>query len=286
MVDFHGGNPVAVQVAVPDGDSGPFELMVRVREMLPDTGTDPLPGDIDLTDISMELAPVGSGGRVPGTCVVDGVYDVGYNAYKRVTCSFDDVQVNTYVIEVSDSGGYYGSYGEDVLVIYDPSLGFTTGGGTFEWPETGEETSFAYTMEYNKKGKNLQGSLLLIRHLPDGSFYRVKSNALYGLALGQDPTGAEMFDWASFSGKATYKDSQWDEAQGNHEFRVYVEDWDVNGENGADPDRVWIEILDKDGVRIEILSMEEPASLNTVPISEGEIVVPWGGGRGGGPRII
>jgi hypothetical protein len=28
--------------------------------------------------------------------------------------------------------------------------------------------------------------MLLIRHLEDGTIYRVKSNALYGLALGED----------------------------------------------------------------------------------------------------
>lgn len=44
--------------------------------------------------------------------------------------------------------------------------------------------------------REVQGSLLLIRHLPDGSIYRVKSNALYGLAL-SGPEAA--FGWASFS---------------------------------------------------------------------------------------
>ena len=71
-----------------------------------------------------------------------------------------------------------------MFTVYDPSLGFTTGGGWFHWPESGERTNFGYTMKYNKKGTNVMGSLLLIRHMPDGSIFRVKSNAIEGLALG------------------------------------------------------------------------------------------------------
>ena len=46
------------------------------------------------------------------------------------------------LLQVTVDGGYYTGLSEDVLVIYDPSLGFTTGGGTFLWPETGEKTNF------------------------------------------------------------------------------------------------------------------------------------------------
>lgn len=46
----------------------------------------------------------------------------------------------------------------------------------------GLKTNFGYTMKYNKKGTNIQGSFLLITHLSDGSIIRMKSNALYGLA--------------------------------------------------------------------------------------------------------
>ena len=39
-----------------------------------------------------------------------------------------------------------------MLVVYDPSLGFTTGGGWFIWPDgSGDKTNFGYTMKYNKK---------------------------------------------------------------------------------------------------------------------------------------
>jgi hypothetical protein len=44
-------------------------------------------------------------------------------------CTFDKIPVNTCKIQISVNGGYYNGSGEDVLTVYDPSLGFTTGGG-------------------------------------------------------------------------------------------------------------------------------------------------------------
>jgi hypothetical protein len=144
----------------------------------------------------------------------------GYDAKLTINCTFDGIPVNTYTVQSVIDGGYYSGYGEDVLVVYDPSLGFTTGGGWFYWPDTNDKTNFGYTMKYNKKGQKVKGNLLLIRHMTDGSIFRVKSNALYGLALGQ----SGGIGWASFSGKSTYLEPGWSEPIGNHEFLVYVED--------------------------------------------------------------
>ena len=179
-----------------------------------------------------------------------------------VICDFDTVAVNTYLVQVIVSGGYYAGTGEDVLVIYDSSLGFTTGGGWFYWPGTTDKTNFGFTMKYNKNGKNVKGNLLLIRHLDDGTIYRVKSNALDGLALGDN--------WASFGGKATYQEPDWPEPIGNYKFLVYVED---HGEPGSGADRFWIEVKDKDG-EIAPLSMPRDAVDNAEVIDGGNIVVP------------
>ena len=123
-------------------------------------------------------------------------------------------------------------------------------------------------MKYNKKGTNLQGSLLLIRHTQDG-IYRLKSNALNGLALGQPADGS--FGWASFSGKATYLEPGWEEALGNHEFIVYVEDHD---EPGSGADRFWIEVA-RDGLPQELsLAREATDNDHSVLLSGGNIVVP------------
>lgn len=260
-VDFDGANPVAVQVAAAGGNSGPFSLSVCVSER-----DIPLPGDISLAQVNMSLAPVGPGGSLAGT---PGEPNVD-NGLQCVMFSFAGVPVNTYTVGVTVAGGYYAGAGEDVIVVYDPSLGFTTGGGWFYWPDTanpeigypGDRTNFGYTMKYNKKATNIQGSLLLVRHLSDGSIYRLKSNALYGLALGDDsriPLG-----WASFSGKSTYQEPGWPEPIGNYEFLTYVED---RNEPGTGVDRFWIEVLGG-------LALPRTAVDNALELQGGNLVVP------------
>jgi hypothetical protein len=259
-VTFDTANPVAVQVATPGGASGPFTLAVCVHEE--DTAS---PGDISLATASMSLLPVGPGGAVAG---VAGTPTTS-KGQLCVTFSFNAVPVNTYVVDVS-VGGNYAGHNEDVLVVYDPSLGFTTGGGWFYWPGTakpetgypGDKTNFGFTMKYLKNGKNVQGNLLLIRHLEDGTSYRVKSNALYGLALGEDST--VPMGWASFSGKATYQEPGWPEPIGNYEFTVYVED---RNEPGSGVDRLWIEVSGG-------LALPRNAIDNALNIEGGNLVVP------------
>jgi hypothetical protein len=276
-VTFDGNNPVAVPVAEPGGNSGQFSLTVFVREKQPDQLAErAAPGDISLAEATMSLEPVGPGGPVAGACTPGSVEGSGYDVVLPVTCSFDGVEVNAYTAQVTVAGGYYAGYGEDVLTVYDASLGFATGGGWFYWPETGERTNFGFTMKYNKKGQNVKGNLLLIRHMPDESIYRVKSNALEGLALGEDPT--LPMGWASFSGKSTYLEPGWPEPEGNYEFTVYVEDRD---EPGTGVDRFWIEVKDKDRQIVPVMSIDRDATDNAVVLQGGNIVVPHGGSRGG-----
>ena len=110
--------------------------------------------------------------------------------------------------------------------------------------------------------------MLLIRHTAQGN-YRAKSNALYGLSLGKSDDQA--FGWASFSGKCTYQDRDSGQSEGNHEFLIYVEDWN---EPGAGHDQAWIELHDKDGNVIAAMSMDRPATDNTETLGGGNIVVP------------
>ena len=110
---------------------------------------------------------------------------------------------------------------------------------------------------------------MLIRHLPDGQKYRIKSNALEGLAIGQN--SSVPYAWASFSGKATYLEPGMLEAEGNHGFTVYVED---RNEPGSGNDRVWITTRAKDGSAIPMMSLPEPAPDNAVTLGGGNIVAP------------
>ena len=267
-------NPVAVQVDTPGGDSGSFSLTVYVSETEPDLPeASGASGDIGMAVVSVNLVPVGPGSPVSGVCTPGSVVGTGYDAVLPVTCAFDGVHVNTYTVEVTIGGGYYVGHAEDVLTVYDPSLGFTTGGGWFYWPGTTEKTNFGFTMKYNKKATRVKGSLLLIRHLPDGTIYRLKSNALYGLSLGK--SSGPDFGWASVIGKATYKDREWSEPIGNYIFVIYVED---HNEPGADFDQFWIEVRDKYWNVVPMMSMDRDAVDNTVVLGGGNIVVPHRGG--------
>jgi hypothetical protein len=278
-VEFSPDNPVAVKVANPGGNSGTFSLVAFVAETVPDLPQElAFPGEISFAHVSMTLQPVGVGSPQTGTCTA--VHDgTGYGALLEVKCDFKDVPVNTYTVQVDIFGDYYTGSAEDVLVVYDPSLGFATGGGWFYWPGTanldmdylGDRTNFGFTMKYNKRQSNMQGSLLLIKHLPDGTIYRVKSNALYGLSLGASRNSAGPFGWASFSGKATYLEPDWLMPIGNYEFTVYGEDRNEPG-NGCD--RFWIEIKDQDRTIDGDMSMSRPAKDNAVELQGGNIVAP------------
>jgi hypothetical protein len=239
-----------------------------VTETVPDLPADlAAPGDISLADVMMNLVPVGPGATVSATNCVPGN---SVSGIQTVNCSFDAVPVATYTVTLTISGDYYVGGAENVLTVYDPSLGFTTGGGWFHWPGTMDKTNFGYTMKYGKNGKNVKGNLLLIRHLADGQKYRIKSNALSGLAVGtSDDSGA--YGWASFSGKATYLEPGMSEPVGNHGFTVYVED---RNEPGSGADRFWITARDQSGSVIPGMSLSEPAPGNTVSIQGGNIVAP------------
>lgn len=68
----------------------------------------------------------------------------------------------------------------------------------------------------------------------------------------------------------------WPEPEGNHDFVVYVED---RNEPGTGVDRFWIELMDKDRIVIENMSMPSPATepFNNTELQGGNIVVPHKG---------
>jgi len=280
-VAFDDSNLVAVKVAVPSGNSGAFDLVLHVSEALPDLAGDGLahPGDISRSVVAVSLVPVGPGSTASPTSCTATASGTDYDAVLTLTCSFSNVAVNTYTVQVTVNGAYYHGDGEDALVVYDPSLGFTTGGGWFYWPGTedpvsgypGDRTNFGFTMKYGKNGTNVKGSLLLISHMPDGTIYRVKSNALYGLALGVGQESGGVFGWASFSGKATYQEPGWPTPIGNYEFVVYIED---HNEPGTGTDRFWIEVKDKDGKVVGVMSMLREAVNHAVDLDGGNVVAP------------
>jgi hypothetical protein len=258
-ITFDVDNPVALQVEnlgvddclqIPEQD---FTIYIT-QENDGHLGTE----NITSGDGTMKRVPTGGGS--PITMVFysgdNSAFPTGGAAeftFRTSAC----IPIGVYTIEVDLNNTYYrADTGEDVFVVYDPTLGFATGGGWFYWPEDGSDlegakVNFGFNMKYNKKGKNVQGNLLIIAHLADGSTYRIKSNALRGLALG-DNGGV---GWASFGGKCTYRYPNPTPGGdpinvGGQEFLVYVTDGNNPGD-GIDTFWFtlfgWLFTLDADG---------------------------------------
>jgi hypothetical protein len=150
------------------------------------------------------------------------------------TLSRTGVALDAYEVNVSLGSDYFlGPDYYDALAVYDPSLGFATGGGWFRWNSPGlEKTSFGFVTKYGKNGTNAKGSLLIIRHMADGSIYRLKSNSLSALSLG---TGTN-YGWVSLIGKSTFSYVRPDgtsQGGGNYTFTMYAEDRNQPG-TGSD----------------------------------------------------
>jgi uncharacterized repeat protein (TIGR01451 family) len=204
--------------------STPFTLQAIVSETYPETnasgGVDD--GDISNTQVGMVLKDVLGGGSIsPASCEVTTQTGSDYADTRTIKCSFgSSVPVGTYAVTVTVSGYYTGS-GEDVFTVFDPSLGFTTGGGRYEL--NGERVNYGFTVKLNRKGAQPQGSVLVIRHHSDGTTTRAKSNVMSGLSINTDKS-------ATFSGKTNYYDETgaW---LGNLSFTAWVKDVAEPGTN-------------------------------------------------------
>jgi len=178
--------------------------------------------------------------------------------------------VNTYAVQ-STVGGHYTAFSEGVLTVYDPAKGPGSGGGRFLWANN-DRGEFGFTLKPTKGGR-VQGYLMAIRSLSDGSSCRMKSNVFDG-AVGKGASGSTPFGWATMAGKATYIGSGWGSALGNYTFTAYAEDRSNSGRVASSPDRFWIEVKDKDGVVVGLMSMDRNAVANAVALTSGEVVVP------------
>jgi len=272
-------NPSAVLVASDGGDSPEFSLVAEIQELV-----DGSLGDISLAELSCTLSPVGPGGGASVAGVLDLSGPPAAGGPVTATCTFPaGVGVNVYSVDYSIGGNYYRGSAQETLTVYDPSLGFATGGGWFYWPGTadgaylGDKTNFGFHLKFNKKGTNVQGGLLVIRHRADGTIVRLKSNAMDGFAIGD----AMSFGWATADGKANYINQQtMTDPVGNQQFLFYAED---HNEPGTGVDRFWVQAPTTDGE----LSLPADAADQAVEISGGNIAIPHGtggGGNGGGKK--
>src|SRR5947208_4294639 len=155
----------------------------------------------------------------------------------------------------------------------DPSLGFTTGGGWFNYGDA--KVNFGFNAKILKSGQ-VQGSVLTIFKRANGN-YIIKSNSMGGLAVAK--VAGQSYYSASITGKATYGVPTTDPILtacnawkcGGYGFNVYVED---RQEPGAGFDRYWIQVKDPANAVVAQGSIAGAASTGAQTISGGNIQVP------------
>ncbi len=217
-------NPVYVRVNTAGGTAGPVTLEASITEA---TDEDTY-GDIsNAVPVNFTLLPVGSGS--PISCA-GGASGGGVGGTLNATCTFGSIPVNVYDVHIEIGGDYYKGAADSVLAIYDPSLGFTTGGGTIV--HDGTPANFGFNFKYSPKGQP-KGNLLFMDHKLSGDVM-LKSNALNSMSIVKNSDGSYT---AIILGKATYA------GVGNYSFQLTVTD---KGEPGTG-DQIGLKVKNSSG---------------------------------------
>lgn len=272
-----GSLTVSAEDATVSEDSYPDYALVNtavtfnfsVSETSPELNADQslvAPGDLNNATADVVLSPVGGGGNVTVACTPGSVSGTGYNQVRSFQCSTSGLDVDAYEVTTTVMGGYYRGSDDATLTIYDPSLGFPSGGGTFVLD--GEKVNFGFSFALQGHGKSAtqRGHILVMRHRANGDVCRVKSNQLGPAAV--DPGNAV----ATFSGQANYvcttPDGVTYDGAGNLNLYGWVQD---NGTPGsATPDEFWVNVETTNST----LAMPTPAADNAQPLTGGDIFVP------------
>jgi subtilisin-like proprotein convertase family protein len=205
VVTASASNPASVRVNTAGGTAGPITLCSTVSEE-----SDGSPGDISLaTPVTFTLTPVAPGSTISRTATTSGG-GVGGTITACVTLT--NVPVNVYDVAISVGGSHYTGSDDSVLAVYDPTLGFVTGGGTVA--HNGVKANFGFNVKYKKNGAP-QGEFLYSICGP-GDDVKLKGVSMQSLSI--------VGDTAVFIGKATFN------GVGNHTFRVTAVD---RGEPGS-----------------------------------------------------
>jgi hypothetical protein len=205
-VAFPNTNPYSVKVNAAGGTAGPITICADITEV-----ADGSAGNLSnpTTTASFSFSPVAGGNApTPGAVTYSGG---GVGGTLRACTIVSNVRVDVYDVTVTVNG-YYTGTGSTVLAVYDPSLGFVSGGGTII--NNGNIANFGINIKYIRNGKP-QGSLLYIEHRPNGEV-KIKSNALDSMSI--------VNNTAIVLTKATVN------GIGSHNIRMTVVD---NGEPGS-----------------------------------------------------
>jgi hypothetical protein len=233
-------NPTAVKVNSAGGTAGPIALSAAITEV-----NDGSPGNTsNAVPVTFTLTPIAAGPSYTQT-VLSGTGG-GIGGTLNVSATFASVAVNVYDVSISIGGNYYTGSGSTVLAVFDPSLGFVTGGGRVI--RNGVAANFGFSVKYLKNGSP-QGSFAFVEHRSTGDV-KLKSNSLQSLSIAGN-TGVLL-------GKASLNDV------GNYTFRLTIVD---NGEPGSS-DQFGLQVTSPNGSIIPDLTF------SPITISGGNIQVP------------
>ncbi|HVG20114.1 MAG TPA: M36 family metallopeptidase [Blastocatellia bacterium] len=235
-------SPTSVQVSSPGGTASSVTLVASVADI-----NDGFPGNIsNVASVTFTLSPIAAGPSYTLTVPVTGGGGVGGTV--NASAPFTNVAVNVYEVAISVNGNYYTGGAGTILAVFDPSLGFVTGGGTIN--RNGVLANFGFNVKYQKNGQ-AQGSFLYIEHRPGGDV-KLKGNSMQSLSIAGN-TGI-------FLGKATLN------GVGNYSFRATATD---NGEPGSG-DQFGLAVTSPNGSAVSDLTF------SPVTLSGGNIQVPQG----------
>jgi len=223
----------------PGGTAGPITLCAEIKEV-----NDGSPGNISLaTPVTFTLTPMAAGATITRTADTSGG---GVGGTLRACVTLSNVPVNVYDVVINVGGNRYTGSANVVLTVYDPSLGFVTGGGTVV--RSGVTAYFGFIVRPNDNGVP-QGEFLYIERRPTGDV-KLKSSGMQSLSI--------ISNVAVFTGRGALN------GVANHTFRVTGVD---NGEPGSG-DQFGLSVFTPGGAIISNLTF------NPITLSGGNILVP------------
>jgi hypothetical protein len=233
-------NPSSVEASCAGGKTGPFTLIAKIKE-----SPDGSPGNIsNAAPVTFALTPTLPGASViTRTAITSGG---GTGGTLTASATFTDVRVNVYDVSISVGGDYYTGSGSSTLAVYDPELGFVTGGGSIV--HDGKTGAFEFNVKYKNRG-GIQDEFEYSEHRSHGGNTQLKSTSIRSLSI--------VDDAAVFIGKAKLNGA------GNYTFIVTVFD---KGEPGR-RDKFGLKVIAPNGTIVSDLTF------NPITLSGGNIQV-------------
>jgi hypothetical protein len=178
------------------------------------------PGDIRNATVSFVIinpapAPPTIIATVPVSLIFPGNTQIGTASYEWLNVSAGATGSQSYTIGFIVNGYYTRNDPADytIVTVSKPDNDFVSGGGYLNLTKSagliagdvGSKNNYGFNIKYDKKGKNLKGSIntIIRRTEPDGlHVYQIKGNVFSSLAVSSAGTSKK----ANFEGKANIQD--------------------------------------------------------------------------------